>query len=45
VGTINQLINDKSKQMWETVNGQMKGLSRKLEVELDSKRIESIIQL
>lgn len=32
VGTINQLINDKTKQMWEAINGQIKGLGKKIEV-------------
>ena len=30
VGTINQLINDKSKEGWDAVNAQIKGLSKKM---------------
>ncbi len=39
VATVNQLINDKTKQIWETLMAQMKQISNKLHAEMDSKRI------
>lgn len=43
VATINQIINDKTKQHWETIGAQIKQISSKVQQEYDPKRLEAII--
>jgi predicted phage tail protein len=45
VATVNQLINDKSKQYWDTIGQQLKNITLKVQHDLDSKKIESTVQI
>ena len=44
VGTINQLINDKTKQAWETIGSQLRQIASKAKAEVDPKRIEASVE-
>jgi hypothetical protein len=45
VGTINQLINDKTKQAWETISTQLKQIAAKTKAEVDPKKMEAMVQV
>lgn len=43
ISAINQIINDKTKQYWETISSQIKQIGEKVQQKFDHRKLEAIV--